>query len=196
MNKNEFLTELRAALAGLPEDDIEKSLEFYSEMIDDRIEEGLSEEDAVADLGSIEEIRAQIVKDTPITKIIKERVKPKRSFRGWEIAVIIIGFPLWFPLLIAAAAVIFSVYVTLWSLIVVLFSVEISFAAGAIGGVLGSIPMFILGNAAAGVLLLGGALVCAGLGILWIFVCKVATKGLMWLTQVSVKSLFIPKGDK
>ncbi|MBR6725619.1 MAG: DUF1700 domain-containing protein, partial [Clostridia bacterium] len=96
MNKEQFLIELAAALAGLPEEDIEKSLEYYSEMIDDRTEDGLSEEEAVAALGTIAEIRAQIIKDTPLPKIIKEKVKPKRSFRGWEIAVIIIGFPLWF----------------------------------------------------------------------------------------------------
>ena len=117
MNKEQFLIELAAALAGLPEEDIEKSLEYYSEMIDDRTEDGISEEEAVAALGTIAEIRAQIIKDTPLPKIIKEKVKPKRSFRGWEIAMIIIGFPLWFPLLIAAAAVVFSVYVTLWSVI-------------------------------------------------------------------------------
>mgnify|MGYP003303956627 CR=1 FL=1 len=74
MNKEQFLIELASALAGLPEDDIEKSLEFYSEMIDDRIEEGLTEEEAVAEIGSIDEIRAQIIKDIPLPKIIKEKV--------------------------------------------------------------------------------------------------------------------------
>ena len=49
MSKTEFLTELKKALEGLPEEDIEKSLEYYSEMIDDRIEDGLSEEEAVAE---------------------------------------------------------------------------------------------------------------------------------------------------
>ena len=43
MNKEQFLIELASALAGLPEEDIEKSLEFYSEMIDDRIENGMTE---------------------------------------------------------------------------------------------------------------------------------------------------------
>ena len=75
MTKVEFLAELRAALAGLPEADIEKSLDFYSEMIDDRVEDGLPEEEAVAALGSIEDIKTQILKDIPITKIIKEKVK-------------------------------------------------------------------------------------------------------------------------
>ena len=182
MSKEQFLIELAAALSGLPEDDIEKSLEYYSEMIDDRVEDGLSEEEAVADLGSIEDIKTQILKDIPITKIIKEKVKPKRSFRGWEIAVIIIGFPLWFPLLIAAGAVIFSVYVTLWSVIV--------------AGLLGSLPIFILGNAAAGMLLIGAGLLCAGLGILWFFLCVAVTKAIVWLTKVFIKSIFIGKGDK
>ena len=47
MRKQEFLTELRKGLSGLPQDDIEERLSFYSEMIDDQIEEGLAEEEAV-----------------------------------------------------------------------------------------------------------------------------------------------------
>ena len=196
MNKEQFLIELAAALAGLPEEDIEKSLEYYSEMIDDRTEDGLSEEEAVAALGTIADIRAQIIKDTPLPKIIKEKVKPKRAFRGWEIAVIIIGFPLWFPLLISAAAVIFSVYITLWSVIIAFFAVDIAFFAGALAGILASLPVFITGNAAAGLLLIGAGLLCAGFGLLWLFLCIGTTKGIVWLTKVFIKSLLIPKGDK
>lgn len=196
MNKEQFLTELAAALAGLPEDDIEKSLEYYSEIIDDRTEDGLSEEEAVAALGTITEIRAQIIKDTPLPKIIKEKVKPKRSFRGWEIAVIIIGFPLWFPLLIAAAAVILSVYVTLWSVIIAFFAIDIAFFAAALAGILASLPVFITGNAASGFLLIGAGLLSAGFGILWCFLCIGTAKGIVWLTKVLFKSLLIPKGDK
>lgn len=196
MNKEQFLIELASALAGLPEEDIEKSLEYYSEMIDDRTEDGLSEQESVAALGTIEEIRAQTIKDTPLPKIIKEKVKPKRSFRGWEIAVIIIGFPLWFPLLISAAAVVFSVYVTLWSVIVAFFAVDIAFFAAALAGILASLPVFITGNAAAGLLLIGAGLFCAGFGILWLFLCIGTVKGMVWLTNVFIKSLLIPKGDK
>ena len=196
MTKAEFLAELRAAISGLPEADIEKSLDFYSEMIDDRVEDGLPEEEAVAALGSIEEIKTQILKDIPITKIIKEKVKPKRSLSGLEITLLIVGFPIWLPLLISVAAVIFSVYVTLWSVIVVLYSVDLVFFAGAIAGVLGSIPILFIGNISAVLLLLGSGLVCAGLGILWIFVCVGATKAIVWLTKVFFKSLFIGKGDK
>ena len=45
MNKQEFFEQLRKGLSGLPKDDIEERLTFYKEMIEDRIEDGLSEED-------------------------------------------------------------------------------------------------------------------------------------------------------
>lgn len=42
MNKNEFLSALKARLSALPPNELEERLEFYSEMLEDRIEEGLS----------------------------------------------------------------------------------------------------------------------------------------------------------
>ena len=52
MNKQEFLSRLRKQLRGL--EDREERVTFYSEMIDDRMEDGLSEEEAVAAVGSLE----------------------------------------------------------------------------------------------------------------------------------------------
>lgn len=196
MNKEQFLIELGAALSGLPDEDIEKSLEYYSEMIDDRIEEGISEEEAVADLGSIEEIRAQIIKDTPLAKIVKGRVKPKRSLTGLEITLIIVGFPIWLPLALAAASVILSLYIALWSIIISLYAVEVSLMASSFGGVVASMALLIFGHTAAGLFLLGCSLACAGIGLLWVFVCEWSTKGLIWLTRVFIKSLFMKKGDR
>ena len=46
MSKQEFLEQLRRGLPGLPREDIEERLKFYSEMLEDRMEEGLSEEEA------------------------------------------------------------------------------------------------------------------------------------------------------
>ena len=48
MTKQEFLNQLRMGISGLPQEDISERLTFYREMIDDRMEEGLSEEEAVA----------------------------------------------------------------------------------------------------------------------------------------------------
>lgn len=196
MTKTEFLSELKKALEGLPEEDIEKSLEYYSEMIDDRIEDGLTEEEAVADLGSIEDIRAQIVKDTPITRIIKEKIKPKRTLSCLEITLLIVGFPIWFPLLASVAATLFSIWVSLWAVVISFYAVEAAFMASAVGGIIAAVVMLTVGNSVTGLFLFGCSLASVGLGILWIFVCKYSTKGLVWLTGAFVKSLFMKKGGK
>ena len=65
MNKQEFLSELERALGKLPHAEVEQALAFYDEAISDRMEDGLSEAEAVADLGPIDEIAAQIAAETP-----------------------------------------------------------------------------------------------------------------------------------
>ena len=50
MNKTEFVNQLSAGLMGLSQEDIKRSVDFYAEMIDDRIEDGMPEEEAVAAL--------------------------------------------------------------------------------------------------------------------------------------------------
>lgn len=196
MNKERFLIELASALAGLPEDDIEKTLEFYSEMIDDRIEEGLTEEAAVAAVGAIDEIRTQIIKDTPLSKIVKERIKPRRSLSGLEITLLIVGFPIWFSLLVAGSATLFSVWVSLWAVVISFYAMLAAFFGAAVGGLVASLVMITSGSSLSGLFLLGCSLASAGIGILWIFVCKYSTKGLVWLTGAFVKSLFLKKGSK
>ena len=78
MRKDEFLLMLQKRLEGLPKDEIEERLTFYSEMIDDRMEEGVNEEDAVSVVGDVDKIVAEIIALTPISKIAKERSKPQR----------------------------------------------------------------------------------------------------------------------
>ena len=45
ITKQEFLLQLREKLSGLPQADIDERVAFYGEMIDDRVEEGLTEEE-------------------------------------------------------------------------------------------------------------------------------------------------------
>lgn len=56
MTKSEFILSLSEALTHLPGQERVRILEYYEEMIDDRVESGMSEENAVAAMGSIEEI--------------------------------------------------------------------------------------------------------------------------------------------
>ena len=196
MNKQAFLDALRSGLSGLPQEDIEERLSFYSEMIDDRMEEGLSEEEAVAGIGSVDEVISQTIADTPLTKLVKEKVKPNRSLRAWEIVLLILGFPLWFPLLIAALAICLSFYITVWSLIISLWSVFAGLVIGSLGGICIAVAFLIQGHPFTALAAFGAGVLCAGIAILAFFGCLAATKGILLLTKnivLGVKSLFIKK---
>ena len=196
MNKREFLARLRKGLYGLPQDDIEERLIFYSEMIDDRMEEGLSEEEAVSAVGNVQEIVAQAIAETPLTKIAKERIKPKRRLSTTEIVLLALGSPIWLSLGIAAVAVILSLYVSLWAVIISLWSVFVSLAACSFGSVLVCIVFAVGGNGASGIAMLAAGLVCAGLAIFAFYGCHATTKGVLMLTKKTatwIKNCFIKK---
>ena len=183
MTKQAFISELRSKLSDLPRQEVEGHLSFYGEMIDDRIEEGLSEEDAVRDLGTADDIAAQIIAEIPLTKIVKNKMKRSRSLRMWEIVLLALGSPIWLSLLIAAFAVFLSLYVSLWSIIVSLWAVFVSVTACFPAGIFVGILFSSLGNTLAGLVMICCAAVCAGVAIFLFFGCKLATKGICLLTK-------------
>lgn len=197
MNKHDFLDALKRALIGLPNDDVQKSLEFYSEMIDDKIEDGLSEEDALSQIGNVEDIATQILSDIPITKLIKQKIKPKRHTSVLEIVLLILGSPIWLSLLVALVAVVLSVYVSLWSIVIALWSCEAAFCGSALGCAIASVCLFASeGDIFAASIMVAAALVLIGISILFFFVCKVSTKGMVLLTKkltLRIKSCFLRK---
>lgn len=183
MHKQEFLAQLRTELSGLPQDDISERMTFYSEMIDDQIEEGLSEEEAVAAIGSAPEIAAQIIAETPLVKIAKERIQVKRQLATWEIVLLVLGFPIWFSIGIAAVAVCFSLYVSLWFSIISLWAVFGALTGCFIGVLATGIVLTCCGNVLPGIALFGAGLVCAGLSVFVFCGCRAATKGILMLTK-------------
>ena len=82
MDKLDFLLKLEEALSQLPEEDRQASIEYYAELIDDRIEDGMPENEAVESLGSVEKIAEQILMDMPLGKLVKSKVKNRRKMRG------------------------------------------------------------------------------------------------------------------
>ena len=86
MNKTEFLVLLRdkLKLSGLSQEETADRLIFYGEMIDDRVEDGLSEEEAIAEIGSVDEIASQIMKEAPVHRAEKREEKPEISLPEWN----------------------------------------------------------------------------------------------------------------
>lgn len=196
MNKQEFLAALGERLSGLSAEDMERSVEYYSEMIDDRVEDGLSEEEAVAALGSVDEIASRILLDMPLPKLVKAKVSPKRTLRAWEIILIVLGSPIWLSLMIAALAVVLSIYIAIWAVALILYSLVLSLAVSAVALVVNAFAVAGTGGIAGVVLSVGAALVCAALAILLFCGTSYVVKGLAYLSKMilrGIKYCFIGK---
>ena len=182
MTKMAFLLSLHNRLAHLPQSEVEERLRFYSEMIEDRMEEGFTEEEAVAAVGSVDEIAARILADISPSDG-QEPIEPKRRLKMGEIVLLAIGAPLWLPLLIAAVAVILALYAAVWSMLISLWAVFASLIGVAFGGIVGGAGFAFGGSTLAGVAMLGAGTVCAGLAVFLFFLCRVATSGTVRLTK-------------
>ena len=126
MDKKEFIKALKKELSSLSRQEKAEHLGFYSEMIDDKMEEGLTEAEAVASVGHPADIAKEILDDA---KTEAMGIKEKRKLRGWEILVLVLGSPLWASLLVVFLAVGVALFAVLWALVAVGFAVAIPFAA-------------------------------------------------------------------
>ena len=195
MTREVFLNSLREKLSGLPKEDIEDRISFYYEMIDDRMDEGLSEEEAVAQIGSVDDVVYEIAQDTPLVKIVKERIKPKRKLAAWEIVLLVLGFPLWFALALTGLILCLVAYILFWVFVIVAYAIEIGLVVGSIGFLIAGIANIFTGGPA--LMSLGIALLCGGGGALFFFACWYITKGTIELHKkmfTAIKAKFIKKG--
>lgn len=62
MTKQEFLTRLKTKLSILSQDEIQDILDEYSEIINEKIAEGKTEQEAVFDFGDLDELSSEILK--------------------------------------------------------------------------------------------------------------------------------------
>lgn len=152
MNKAEFLERIKEKIAHLPYEDMRRYLDFYAEMIEDRMEEGISEEDAVATMELPEVIAERILEEAgPVMSQAQEGTKAKRNRHR-----------LWFlPLVLLLLLVTISIHIA---------------AVGVAGSGVGFGAVCVWAAVKEGVnpaLIMGGMmLVCAGLFLLLLPACK------------------------
>ena len=197
MTKQEFLSQLRDGLKGLPEQDIDERISFYSEMIDDRIDEGKSEQEAINEIGSVEHVVEEIAQETSLVTLVKERITPKRKMKAWEIVLLVVGFPLWFPLVLTAAILALVFYLLIWVFVIVVYAVELSLVVCVFGGII--IFFAYLFGGEFNLIPLAASIMSSGGAILLFFGCVGATKGTLKLSKkiiTKIKKAFMGKGDK
>ena len=103
MTRDEFLNRLGELLACLPADQVKETQEFYAEVIADRMEDGMTEAEAVAAMGTLGEVAEATLDELPAVPRAIARTKRKSTALLWALA--IVGSPVWIPLLLAFVAV-------------------------------------------------------------------------------------------
>ena len=203
MNKQEFLAALRNGIDGLPLSDINRSLDYYSEMIDDCIENGSSETEAVASMGRVDEIIAQIlgapVAESTAKENTNENRKEKETIKAWVVVLAVLGAPVWLPLLAAAFIILLAVYIVMYAVVASLWIVDASFAIAGVACLPLGVIMAVTGSAAASPFAWGVGFVLMGLSILLFFGSLHATLGIAKASKaivVGIIRLFAGKVDK
>ena len=106
VDKKQFLAALRRALRDLPKEEREKFVLYYQEMIEDHMENGCTEQEAVAQVGDVQAIAADILREQDIFP----PAKPRKRMPVWGWVLVVLGFPFWGPILAAVVCIVFSVY--------------------------------------------------------------------------------------
>lgn len=164
MKKDEFLSSLERLLRSLKREERNRFLSYYAEMIEDYMEDGCEEEDAVQRIGSPGEIAQEILSD--------RGAQPARPTPTWMkicvIVLLILGSPLWGSLVLAAfccalAAVIavMSAYVVIWCIPVVFGACSVSSLVLAVVSTVGSV-IIMFRDTATGMVQMGSGILSAG----------------------------------
>lgn len=140
MNKVKFLNEIKVNLKDFKKEEIDRIIEYYEEMIDDKIEMGLSEEEAISSLGDVNEITTEIK-----TNLLGERSKNKstNSLRNFILILGICTSPVLIPIAIGFSVLFIGILIVIGA---VFLSIGITAVSLFFFGITNSINMLISGE--------------------------------------------------
>lgn len=168
---------LEKRLGDLSAEERAQALEFCAEGIDDRMEDGRSEEEAVAALGSVEDVARDLLADRPLKDVVRERVR--REGGAGNVVLLIFAS----PFLLAFFAVGLSVYAALWAAMISIYAAVVALLIAGAACALGGVALMFLQGIAVGLCSSGAGLVAFALGLWLIAPTKIAGKGMWQLTK-------------
>lgn len=124
VTKDKFLNKLAESICKLPGSEIDKTLTYYSEIIDDLVESGLSEEEAVQKVGDIQDITSKILEENRYELKSKSKLDKFlgfifRAFNSkWRLpifAILVFGFPIWAWVVIPIMVFIILIFVCIFA---------------------------------------------------------------------------------
>lgn len=199
MTRDEFLSTLKSAVSSMPYSEVEKALSYYSESIEDHMEDGMSEEEAVAHMGDMGSIIKSIEEDFSIGSLVKNKIidskNKSKNIVLWMI-LLICGSPLWVPLTMGVVLTVLVLYFMIWAILASIYAAEAVLAlSGVLGIVMGIIYCFIKAPVT-GFMIIGVAIACIGIAIICFMPIGFISKKLLHLTVFSwrkIKGLFATK---
>ena len=191
MNKQEFLIELKQHLKGIAPEDISGSIEYYSEMIDDAVEDGMTEEEAVASLGDMDEIERQLrsrgektakTPPEPEVSVMPEPVpERKNSGKTAVIILLIVCIPVIIGLLSAAA----GIYLGMWGAVIGFYAAPVGM--GISGAALIISSPFVQTALPEILVQFGIGMVLLSLSAPFFMLCSLLSKGLVELLKLIIR---------
>lgn len=164
MTKNEFKKLLEQRIQVLETQERERILNFYEETIDDSIEDGCNEEEAVSKLGDLDMIVNDIFAENHIVKpqTSIEKQSPIKKNRLYVLLFLIFTSPLWLALGTAVLTLLLSAYILVGCGYLMLTLISI-IPVGVVIVSLIVLPFQIFRNIPYSMLVFGIALISAGL---------------------------------
>ena len=194
MTKELWLKILEDALKKMSKSERNRVLDFYREMIEDKIEGGASESDVVNSLGNPHDVAEKILEENGIKSTAEAAEEEQKAVVHTEPKKK--GIPVWLACVSGIVVVPLAI-----SLIVSWFSVYISFVAtffafvvsafACVIAIFVSLIMAFTGYVPGGVALVGAAI--AGTGIVMLlavafwYVCKYMTKATKWFFTIKAR---------
>ena len=117
MNKTDFMLQLNNALhkAHVPQNEARDAVQFYAECVDERVEDGATEAEAIEGLGSIDSIVESVVADLP--KAARGIGRLDSGNKALKVILLVLTFPVWGSILVSLALVAAALIAVLWSLL-------------------------------------------------------------------------------
>lgn len=144
MTKIEFIDVLARKLSRMPKNDLKQTIDYYYEIITDKVNDGMSEEEAVASLGSIEEIVEATLSDISLSDPDSEKIndiKKTRKNTNWKSITIGATAIIWVPILIGLIGGAIGLYVSLWAIVVSFGATSLATGAGTLVTISGIIDV-------------------------------------------------------
>ena len=203
MSKSEFKQYVSDRLSNYPKDEVDKWIEYYDEMIDDAIEDGKTEDEAVAMLGDADNVVTSIKVELPLSTLVRTTAKEevsKRKGNTLAIVLLILGSPIWGSIAIVFLALLLTFYLVIWSIIVACWATVAGIGVLGIGSIFCSVFMIVNGTFGSVLIYLGVGVIALAIlmlaGLAMVHVTRFLIKGTAYVIRGVKRSLFTKGGRK